>query len=307
VRNGRRARLNAVRAACILPRMMIRGMARRALIAMIIGLSIAWLVWTFNGFTLSDAHAYRVAAGRLLAGVDLYQPAPTQDEAFRYAPWFAAAWIPIAAFPEAIGNGLWAAILIAASVVAILPLARQGNLISRLLAVLGGSVLLWTSARGNVHPVVMVALIHGLDRRSGPVWVALAASLKAVPILFVLVYVARREWLQVLWTLAIAAALVAPMPLLGWEAGTVQPGPSLSLYSQVSPLIWLVVAGAAAVVALIVAVRAPQFAAPAAAVAAILALPRLLLYDVTYLLVGAGNRRDIAPSAGANIVAPGPS
>ena len=286
--------------------MAIQGIARRMLAAAIIGLSIAWLVWTFNGFTLSDSHAYRVAAERLLAGADLYQPAVIQDEAFRYAPWFAAAWIPLAALPEAIGNGLWAVILVVASVVAVLPLARRHDLLARLLAVLGGTVLLWTSARGNVHPLVMVALVHGLHRRSGPVWVAVAASLKAVPLLFVLVYVARREWLRALWTMAIAAALVAPMPFLGWEAETVQPGPSLSLYYQVSPLIWLIVAGAAVIVALAVALRGPRFAAPAAAAAAILALPRLLLYDLTYLLVGADNRPASA-STGAKIEAPGPS
>jgi hypothetical protein len=286
--------------------MAIQGIARRMLAAVIVGLSIAWLVWTFNGFTLSDSHAYRVAAERLLAGADLYQPAATQDEAFRYAPWFAAAWIPLAAVPEAVGNGLWAVILVVASFVAVLPLARRHDLVARLLAVLGGTVLLWTSARGNVHPLVMVALVHGLHRRSGPVWVALAASLKAVPLLFVLVYVARREWMRALWTLAIAAALVAPMPFLGWEAETVQPGPSLSLYYQASPLIWLVVAGAALVVALAVALRAPRFARPAAAAAAILALPRLLLYDLTYLLVGADDGPATA-STGAKIEAPGPS
>lgn len=287
--------------------MPIQGTARRALAAIIVGLSIAWLVWTFNGLTLSDAHAYRVAAERLLAGADLYQPAATQDEAFRYAPWFAAAWIPLAALPEAIGKALWAVILVVASAFAVLPLARRPDLLARLFAVLGGTVLLWTSARGNVHPLVMVALVHGLDRRSGPVWVALAASLKAVPLLFVLVYVARREWLRALWTLAIAAALVAPMPFLGWEAETVQPGPSLSLYYQVSPLAWFVVAGVAMIVAVAVALRAPRFAPPAAATAAILALPRLLLYDLTYLLVGADDRAAPTRSTGANIVAPGPS
>jgi glycosyl transferase family 87 len=286
--------------------MAIQGIGRRVLAAAIVGLSIAWLVWTFNGFTLSDSHAYRVAAERLLAGADLYQPAATQDEAFRYAPWFAAAWIPLAALPEAVGSALWAVLLLVASVVAVLPLARRNDVLARLLAVLGGTVLLWTTARGNVHPLVMVALVHGLHRRSGPVWVALAASLKAVPLLFVLVYVARREWLRAVWTLAIAAALVAPMPFLGWEADTVQPGPSLSLYYQVSPVTWLIVAGIALALAVAVALRAPRLAAPATAVAAILALPRLLLYDLTYLLVGADDVPATA-STGAKMEAPGPS
>jgi len=285
--------------------MVIQGVARRLQAAILIGLSIAWLYWTFDGFTLSDAHAYRAAADRLVAGADLYQPSTTQDEAFRYAPWFAGAWIPIAALPKFLGDWLWAALLLVAGVVAVLPLARRNDLLSRLVAILGATVLLWTSARGNVHPLVMVALVHGIDRRSGPVWIALAASLKAVPILFVLVYLARREWWRALWTLAIAAALVAPMPLLGWEPDSVQPGPSLSLYFQISPAAWLVVAGIAVVAAVVVAIRAPRLAAMAAATAAILALPRLLLYDLTYLLVGA----DTSPttSTGANIVAPGPS
>jgi len=55
-----------------------------------------------------------------------------------------------------------------------------------------------------------------------------------------------------------------------------------------------------------VALRAPRLAAPATAVAAILALPRLLLYDLTYLLVGADDR-PATPPTGAKIVAPGPS
>ena len=107
-------------------------------------------------------------------------------------------------------------------------------------------------------------------------------------------------------TAVFAAALVAPMPFLGWEAETVQPGPSLSLYYQVSPIAWLVVAGMAVVAALAIALRAPRFVGPASAAAAILALPRLLLYDLTYLLVGASGSPDAAVS-GAKIEAPGPS
>src|SRR3989304_6073682 len=105
-------------------------LARLIVVAAIIGLSIAWLIWTFNGFSLSDAHAYRTAAERLLAGADLYQPAATQGEAFRYAPWFAAAWVPIAALPRAVGDALWAIALVAASVVAVLPLMKRPDLAS---------------------------------------------------------------------------------------------------------------------------------------------------------------------------------
>jgi len=264
-------------------------LAKLVVIASAVGLSIAWLVWTVGGLTLADTDAYRMAADRLILGQELYPHvadtgAPT---VYRYAPWFAAAWIPFALLPVWIGDSAWAVVLAVASGWAVLPLARQPNLWSRLVAILAGSVLLWTSARGNVHPLVMVALVHGLHRRTGPIWVGLAASLKAVPILFVLVYVARREWWRAAWAVAITAALVAPMPLLGWEFGIQQAGESLSLYYQISPLVWAMVATSAVGLALAVALRAPRFATPAAGIAAIVALPRLLLYDLTYLLVGA--------------------
>jgi Glycosyltransferase family 87 len=265
----------------------IARLSRLVAIAVVVGLSIAWIVWAVESYTLSDSHAYRLAADRLLAGKDLYGPPATQDEAFRYAPWFAAAWVPIAILPRAAGDWLWGATLLIASLVAILPLARQPRLAGRLLAVLGGTMLLWTAARGNVHPLLIAALVHGTNRRSGPVWVGLAASLKAVPIMFILVYVARREWRRAIWTIGITAVLVAPMPLLGWKLGAVASGESLSPYYLISPTVWAILAAIAIVVATVVALRIPRYSSIAAATAAILALPRLLFYDLTYLLVAA--------------------
>jgi hypothetical protein len=264
--------------------------ARWLVTASFIGLSIAWIVWSFGGLTLSDADAYRQAADRLLAGDDLYVQAESQDEAFRYAPWFAAAWVPLAALPEALGDAIWGLALLAASFAAVIPIARQPHLAARLLALFGGAMLVWTSARGNVHPLVMVALVYGIDRRTGPLWIAAAASLKAVPFLFVLVYVARREWWRAGWTVMLTAVLVAPMLLFGWEPATTDPGESLSLWYLVSPLAFGVVATMALLTAGIASWRSPRWAPLAAAVAAIVALPRLLLYDLTYLLPAGTSR-----------------
>jgi hypothetical protein len=265
----------------------VEGVARKFVAAVVIGLSIAWLVWAIGGLNFSDADAYRLAADRLVAGQDIYVQPPNQDEAYRYAPWFAIAWIPLAALPQQVGNLVWAAILSVATLFCVLPLARQDYLAARLLAVFGGSMLIWTVARGNVHPLVMVALIQGLDRRLGPLWLALAASLKAVPICFVLVYVARREWWRAAAAMGITTVLVLPMPILGWEPGTVDPGESLSLYFLVSPGAWAISAVVAAGVALFLALNRSKYVALASATAAILALPRLLLYDITYVMVGA--------------------
>lgn len=276
---------------------------RLIFVAAAIGLSVAWLIWTIGGFTLADAEGYRMAADRLRSGQPLYPPVPDPNAAFvyRYAPWFAIAWVPIAALPVPLGNGLWAASLLAASVLAVLPLALRRSLGSSLLALLGCTVLLWTSARGNVHPLMMVGLVHGVHRRSGPIWVALAASLKAVPIAFVLVYLARRQWWRAAFAVALTALLVAPMPLLGWKLESPSVGASVSLWYLVSPTLWLTVAGASLIVALLIAWRAPRLAPLASSAVAILALPRLLLYDLTYLLVGASTPApEVPPAAGAS-------
>jgi hypothetical protein len=82
------------------------------------------------------------------------------------------------------------------------------------------------------------------------------------------------------------------MPLLGWEPGSTDPGESLSLWYLVSPMAFAIGAAAVLIAAGLAAWRAPGWAALAAGVAAILALPRLLLYDLTYLLVGADRNLD---------------
>lgn len=56
--------------------------------AAVVGLSIAWLLWTVNGFTLADAEAYREASERLMAGEELYPLVadPDAPDVYRYAP-----------------------------------------------------------------------------------------------------------------------------------------------------------------------------------------------------------------------------
>lgn len=263
-----------------------RRFARLLAIAALIGLSVAWLLWAIDGLSLSDADAYRAAAERLLAGEDLYVVPRSQDEAFRYAPWFAVLWIPLAAVPDPLSDVVWLVALVAASVLAVVPLARASSMWSRLFALLGVSVLLWTAARGNVHPLVMLALMWGIERRSGPLWIALAASLKAVPILFAFVYIARREWRRAAAVLVMTALLVIPMPFLGWDLASTEAGPSISLFYLISPLFWGVVAVGSLVILTFVALRGWPATSLAAGTAAIILLPRLLLYDLTYLLPG---------------------
>jgi len=261
---------------------MVR-LARQVAAAGIIGVSVSIIIFAVRGWTGDDSSAYWNAALRIRDGLSLYPPYPDPgaSDVYRYAPWFAYLWVLLTYLPKALVTVMWTVLLVGASAAAVSGLARKPALAPRLLAAFFGSMLLWTAARGNVQPLMIWALVAGLPHRSGPLWIALAASLKAVPMAFVLIYVARRDWLRVGWTLAITGILVAPMPFLGWKP--IDPGPSLSLFDQVSSAVWAVIATAATALAILLAVRQSRYSAVGAALAAILTLPRLLLYDVTLL------------------------
>jgi glycosyl transferase family 87 len=263
--------------------------ARFGASAGVIGVSVAMLILALRGWTVEDSAAYWEAAMRIREGATLYPPVPDPgaSDVYRYAPWFAYLWVPLTFLPKAWVLLGWTVVLVVASVAAAAGLARERRVASRLLAMLFGSMLIWTAARGNVQPLMILALVGGLPRRTGPLWIGLAASLKAVPLAFVLVYLARRDWKAAAWTVAITAALVAPMPMMGWTP--IDPGPSLSLYQQVSPLVWSLVASAALSAAVVLAVRRSRFVPVAAGVAAVLALPRLLVYDITFLAPSAAS------------------
>lgn len=271
--------------------------ARLAAAALAVGVSAALVILAIRGWTLEDSSAYWQAALRIREGMPLYPnyPDPGTSDVYRYAPWFAYLWVPATYLPKTWVLFGWAVLLLVGSVASVAGLAREPRLATRLLAVLFGSMLIWTAARGNVQPLMILALVAGLPRRSGPLWVALAASLKAVPIAFTLIYIARRDWKAVAWSVGITIALVGPMPLMGWSA--IAPGPSLSLYDQLSPAAWAAVASAALGAAGFVAAKGSRYAPLAAGVAAILALPRLLVYDITFLAPSAAQFEEVSQTS----------
>ncbi|HTE84311.1 MAG TPA: glycosyltransferase 87 family protein [Dehalococcoidia bacterium] len=275
--------------------------ARSAVAAVVIGVSVAMLILAIRGWTIDDASAYWQAALRLREGLPLYPayPDPGSSDVYRYAPWFAYLWVPVTYLPKGWVLSAWTLVLVAASVASVAGLARERGLTPRLLAMLFGSMLIWTAARGNVQPLITLAVVAGLPRWSGPLWVGLAASLKGVPIAFALVYVARRDWKAAAWSFVIAAVLILPMAPLGWTP--IDPGPSMSLYYQASPIVWAVVACVALGAAVVLAVRASNYTPVGAGVMAILALPRLLVYDLTFLVPSVAkftsSDRDVPPDS----------
>ncbi len=254
-------------------------MARIVVQAIVIGVSIALILFAVSDWKLSDASAYWNAGMRLRDGAPLY-PAVTDVEAanvYRYAPWFAWLAVPLTYLPPLVAGGLWSVVLLGASAIAIWPIARQG---AWLQAIFFGAVLIGISAIGNAQPVIIAMLVQGVERRSGPLWIALAASLKAVPLAFALVYLGRGQWLRFALSCVLTAALVAPALLYGVGNYVTDAGQAALLFGV--PVLYVSFVGVAVLVTIRLA--ASRWAWLAAGTTAALALPRFFVYDVTFLV-----------------------
>lgn len=264
----------------------------RLAVAAPLAVLIALAAWALLSYALSrepgvDVAAYWNAAERLRSGEPLYAAGPSNaSDLYRYAPWFAYAWIPLTYLPRDAVTAGWVGLMVSAAALSTLPLLRRGPAGWAAWAIftpmqLAGAVF------GNVQPLLVLMLLWGIDRRSGPIWVAVGASIKAVPILLVLVYAGRGEWARAAWCVALAAALVVPTFLFDLSGYSTATGPNQISLAGVSVLLYLPVAVAAAVAAFPMA--RTRYAWLAASLAMVAALPRLLTYEIGFLLVGAAS------------------
>jgi len=279
---------------------MIARLPRLLVTALVVGIGISQLVFTLTDWHLSDAAAYREAAWRLRSGEPLF-PALVDAEAsevYRYSSWFAWAWVPLTYLPRTVADVIWSAVLLAASAAALIPLVRRR---AWLAVAFFAPILVGISAIGNVHPLIVAALVLGVERRSGPLWIGLAASLKAFPLLFTLTYLGRRQWGRVAATVGVTAVLVAPTllhDLSNYPAGAGAAGMFVAW-----PPIYVLAVAAGILVSLRLAERRTAWLAAATTVA--LALPRFFVYDVSYLMVGLADRPDGADRSDAPVHARG--
>jgi hypothetical protein len=264
-------------------------------VALIASFSLAIVTgWAIGGgWKLIDMDVYWTAAQQWRATGNPYTvTAMTTDHTvFRYAPWFAAVWVPLTYLPRPVVDIGWSVILLGAAVAAVMPVLRAYGRRAVPLATLMLGLLVGMAASGNVQPLLIAWLAWGIDRRSGPLWIALAASLKAVPILYAIVFIGRRQWWRAVATVALTALLTAPMLLFQLPPLVTAFGGSNSL-SNVSLALWAAVATAAIVVAIILAFRRSRYAWLATGAAVVLALPRLFLYDTTFILPGVAETAD---------------
>lgn len=256
--------------------------------------SYALFTYAMSREPAADVAAYWNAAERLRSGQPLYEPgAANASDLYRYSPWFAAAWVPLTFLPREWVEAGWVLAMVAAALASTVPLLVRGPAGWAAFLLLT-PLQLQGAVFGNVQPLLVLALVLGIDRRAAPLVVAMAASLKAVPLIVVVVWLARGEWRRAGLTLALTAILVLPAFLFDLSGYSTEPGPNqLSLAGVWLPLFF---AGAAASLLAIWVLARTRWAWLAAGTAMIACLPRLLTYEIGFVLVGLVGR---SPSAGS--------
>jgi Glycosyltransferase family 87 len=251
---------------------------------------------------LVDVHAYYDAAARLNSGQPLYVAGGDVDSPgfYRYPPLLAILFRPLALLPFQAAALIWEVAIVGALALTIWRLGarRRGTWIA--VAVLAGPIA-WSVSIGQAQVIVTLLLALG-----NPASVALAAQLKLLPALVALYWIGRRDWQHlgrfVAWTLLLLIGqwVVEPAGTLAFLANTnlsqVGEVNNLSPYA-LSPVLWVVAAGAGVVAALRLA---PTRAGWVAAIAvSVLATPRLLEYMLMTLLAAIREPAGRVPAAKA--------
>lgn len=240
---------------------------------------------------LADVPAYYDAGARLNAGQPLYEQAAgvgVNDPAFyRYPPLLAIAFRPLAGLPYGVAAAIWEAVVLLSFG---LTIARVGPR-RKATWVLVGMLALpigWTLAIGQAQALVTLLLAI-----RAPWSLAVATHLKLFPALAALWWVGRRDWAALAtfaaWTigLGLVQLVLEPAGTVAYPAfiATDQVGrvANVSPYA-LSPVLWaaLLVGGVLA------ALRwGPTRAGwPLAIALAVLASPRLLVYQASSLVAG---------------------
>jgi hypothetical protein len=260
----------------------------------------ATLLFALMGYALSsyalsrdvgaDVAAYWDAAERIRAGEPLYVAGVANaSDLYRYAPWFAYLWVPLTFLPREAVTTAWVGLMILAAIASTAPLVSRG-LAGTAAFSLFAPIQLQAAVFGNVQPLLVLVLLWGVERRSGPLWIAIGASLKAVPLLLALVYAGRGEWRRAGLAVALTALFAAPALLFDLSNYPTQAGPGQISLTAVAGQLYLAVAITMLGITFVAARARSRFAWLAGAGAMMAALPRLLTYEIGFLLVGLAER-----------------
>lgn len=263
--------------------------AQVVVLAVLLGVGVNHVGFAVRDWPLGDMDVYLAAATRLRSGEPLYVAGDVAVNSYWYAPWYAVLWVPLTFLPREVVAVGWSGVLLTATGAVSARLWSYGRR-GALLAIFVAPALFAVSAGGNVQALMVLALLIGLHRRWGPLGVAVAASMKFTPLLIAFAYAARGEWTKAAWSAGLTAALLLPALPMGILNAGVRSEAAPSLLG-VSPVLYAVAVVSAVVVAFVVPRRHSVLAG---ATAAVLALPRLFVYDVTLVAVGAAREEDDA-------------
>lgn len=259
---------------------------RTLVMAVLLGYLGYTLASWFVVWNPADGGAYYDAAYRLIHGQPLYPPVNAEaHEVFRYAPWFAVAWIPLTLVPRDVALHGWSLAMLACVGAAVWPLVRRPTWARVALAALVGQTLAETAMFGNAHPLVVAVLVWTAGRRAFPGWIGVAASLKLVPLAFALVWVVRRQWPEAAVALGVAVLLFVPMLLFDLSHYPTDPGTGLLSVYAVSPPLWVALAFTSLAATLWLAARGSPYAWVAAAVLMFVGPPRVVTSYLGFVLV----------------------
>lgn len=250
-----------------------------AALVLLLGIGAASIAEALTNWNLLDMTAYRDAALRIRADEVLYGGDVHLNSAYRYAPWFAYAWVPLTYLPDAVVRVVWSLLLTIGALAAIAPLLKLDRTHVLLLA-LFVPLLIGTVSGGNVQPLMIGVLVAGLSTRWGWLAVGFAASLKLIPLAFCAVFIAQRRWTQLAGALLLTALLWLPVAWMPIDPITFETG----LARMLPTPLWVLIPLAGGAVALWFAFRQSPYTPLAAALAAVLALPRLFVYEIAILL-----------------------
>ena len=161
---------------------MIERVARLTAMAVAVLGILLLLGATLSSNVQPDADAYWLAAQRLREGQALYGgPRGDETEIYRYAPWFAFAWVPLTYLGQDLAYAVWRGILVASTLAAVWPLLRRPTPAAITLSILMGGLLLTNLPAANVTPLIVGMLTAGLRTRVGPVILGLGWLAEALP------------------------------------------------------------------------------------------------------------------------------
>ncbi len=207
--------------------------AGRARVAGLAALAVVFAALAVRGaFRLgNDFEAYHRSGAWFLAGRDLYSFGDLMP--YRYVPGITAIFAPFAALSFPAARAAWSALTAALAFAAALWMDRRVGARGPLAVPLAWLCLLQPLSQelshGQVDALVLVLALAAFDAEDrgwevpAGVLVALAAALKAAPIVLAVDWLLRRRW-RALAGVALGAALlaVAPVPTYGWSGALQQ-------------------------------------------------------------------------------------